>query len=71
MTAADVIAKASTDLWADPVPGVDRFPSARHQADHVLDALAGHGFRVVTDEYLHHLHNEIARLERLAHRSDT
>lgn len=71
MTAADAIAEALTDLWADPVPGVDRFPSARHQADHVLDALAGHDYRVVPGEYLRHLHNEIARLERLTHRTDT
>jgi hypothetical protein len=53
------------------VPGVDRFPSAVAQADAVLDALVGEDFRVVTDAYLHHLHTEIARLEREARRRDT
>jgi len=69
--ARDVIARALTDLWADPVPGVDRFPSAVAQADAVLDALVGEDFRVITDAYLRHLHSEIARLEREARRRDT
>jgi hypothetical protein len=71
VTARDVIARALTELWAEPAPGVDRFPSAVHQADAVLDALVGEDFRVVTDDYLHHLHTEIARLERDARRRDT
>jgi hypothetical protein len=78
VTPRDVLARSLTEQWADPVPGVDHFPSPTAVAEAQLDALAAEGWQVVDRrkwaaqcELVAHLATENVRLERQSLGRDT